>query len=123
MSNAVNPDIYSENESLRARVAELESQLLETPQSISSCFPFTPALIATLGLLLREEVIDVETFEADDHTPKNIKVTIHRLRKMLAPYKIDVRSRRSTGYWIADADKDRIRQMITDAVTTASGAV
>lgn len=123
MSNAITHDIQTENERLKARVAELEKQLLQGPQGMAACFPFTPALIATFGLLLREDVIDVDAFEADENTPKNIKVTIHRLRKLLAPYNIDIKSRRSTGYWIADADKARVRKMITEAVTTASGVV
>ena len=46
----------------------------------------------------------------------------YRLRKMLGPYKIDIKSRRLTGYWIDDADKERIREMITGAVTPVSDA-
>lgn len=122
MSNAVTSDIYSENERLRARVAELEHRLQQSPQGLVSRFRLPPSLLATLALLLQEQVIDADKFDADENTPKDIKVTIHRLRKMLAPHKIDIKSRRSTGYWIDDADKERIRDMITDAVS-ASDAV
>lgn len=124
MTNAITvTDVFEENDRLRARVAELEFRLQQSPQGLVSRFRLPPSLLATLALLLREPVIDIDKFEADENTPKDIKVTIHRLRKMLAPHKIDIKSRRSTGYWIDDADKERIKEMITDTVNTASDGV
>ena len=121
MDNIATVNIFEENERLRARIAELERQLQESPHALTH-FRLPPSLLATLSLLLREPVIDIDKFEADGNTPKNIKAAIHRLRKMLAPHKINIKSRRSTGYWIDDADKERIREMITGVVTPVSDA-
>jgi|GEM_PF-2088761 len=121
MDNIATVNIFEENERLRARIAELERQLQESPHALTH-FRLPLSLLATLSLLLREPVIDIDKFEADENTPKNIKAAIHRLRKMLAPHKINIKSRRSTDYWIDDADKERIREMITGVVTPVSDA-
>ena len=127
MDNAVINDVYTEyrteNEQLRARIAELETRLEQSPQGLLSRFRLPPSLLATLALLLKEPSVDADVFNADESTPKDIKVTIHRLREALKPYEIEIKSRRMTGYWIDDKDKERIRQMNTASGNTASGAV
>lgn len=45
---------------------------------------------------------------------------MHRLRKELQPFKISIKSRRHAGYWIDDADKERIKEMVTEKVSKAA---
>jgi hypothetical protein len=107
-----------EVDSLRARVAELEDNIKRLTK-----FRLSPALHATLELLLEQRLVDADIIVDRTGTTRDIKVTIHRLRRELAAFNIDVKTSRRVSYWLDDADKERIRELLaTDEVETASAA-
>ena len=110
----------NEVEALRARVAELEKLLNQKSSNYTSVFRMPPALSDLLGLLVAMPTINAEIVQEKMGITSDIKVTMHRLRKELQPFKISIKSRRHAGYWIDDADKERIKAMITEKVSEAA---
>lgn len=106
--------------SLRARVAELEKLLNQKSNDITSVFRMPPALSDLLGLLVAMPTINAEIVQEKIGITSDIKVTMHRLRKELQPFKISIKSRRHAGYWLDDADKERIKAMVTEKVSKAA---
>jgi hypothetical protein len=110
----------TEIETLRARIAELEKLLNQKSNDLTTVFRIPPALRDLLGLLVAMPTINAEIVQEKIGITSDIKVTMHRLRKELAPYKISIKSRRHAGYWLEDADKDRIKAMVTEKVSEAA---
>lgn len=100
------------------RIAALEAALgyNDTKQLISA-FRIPPTLANLLSLLISTPYVTAEEVEKKLGACKDLKVAICRLRKELAKYEIEIKSRRFSGYWIEDATKDRIRAMLTDKVS------
>lgn len=113
-------DEPNEIEKLRARVAELEKLLNQKSNDITSVFRMPPALSDLLGLLVAMPTINAEIVQEKIGITSDIKVTMHRLRKELQPFKISIKSRRHAGYWLDDADKERIKEMVTEKVSKAA---
>lgn len=105
----------SEIEALRARVATLESLLLQKNDDLQGVFKLPPMLTNLLGLLVSVPYVNTEIAEAQIGIVSNLKVTMHRLRAELKAHNIEVHSRKYAGYWLSDADKTRIREMLEDA--------
>jgi hypothetical protein len=110
----------NEIETLRARIAELEKLLNQKSSNYTSVFRMPPALSDLLGLLVAMPTINAEIVQDKMGITSDIKVTMHRLRKELQPFKISIKSRRHAGYWIDDADKERIKAMVTEKVSEAA---
>lgn len=104
----------SEVETLRARVATLESLLLQKNDRLQGAFKMPPMLTNLLGLLVSVPYVNTEIAEAQIGIVSNLKVTMHRLRMELKAHNIEVHSRKYAGYWLSDEDKARIREMIAD---------
>lgn len=113
-------DEPNEIDTLRVRVAELEKLLNQKSNDITSVFRMPPTLSDLLGLLVAMPTINAEIVQEKIGITSDIKVTMHRLRKELQPFKISIKSRRHAGYWIDDADKERIKEMVTEKVSKAA---
>jgi hypothetical protein len=116
MSNAAveeaSADAPSEVEHLRARVIELEKLLLQKSDELQAAFRMPPMLTNLLGLLVAMPYVDAKIAEERAGIVSNLKVTMHRLRMELKGHGIEIRSRKQAGYWLDDADKTRIRELI-----------
>jgi len=100
-------------EELRAaveRVHMLEAALWQRNNLIQSTFKLPPSLANVLGLLLSLPVVEIDLICR--HAGVGAKVAIHRLRRAIDPWGLEVRSRRRTGYWLDDIDKMKIREML-----------
>lgn len=117
MSEEVAP---SELETLRARVEQLEAALNQNSKQLAALFRLTPALSNLLGLLMSLPYVDAETVEKQVGLFTNLKVAICRLRKELEPHGITIKSRRFSGYWLEESDKQRIRSLLPAEVSAAA---
>lgn len=113
-------DQPTEIDKLRSRIAELETLLNQKNNDLSSVFRMPPALSDLLGLLIAMPTVNAEIVQERVGISSDIKVTMHRLRKELAPFQIKVKSRRHAGYWLEDQDKDRIKQMVAEKMGEAA---
>lgn len=104
----------SEVEVLRARVAELEGLLLQKNEPLQGFFKMPPMLTNLLGLLVTLPYVDAKIANEQAGIVSNLKVTVHRLRMELKPHNIVIHSRKYAGYWLADSDKARIRELIAE---------
>lgn len=107
-----------ENTLLRERVRELENALGQKSELLQNTFKLSPVLSNLLGLLLALPAVKAELV----HHRVGIacaKVSIHRLRKVLEPFGVDIKSQRMVGYWLTDEDKLKVRDIL---VATREGA-
>jgi hypothetical protein len=110
----------SEVELLRARVEQLEAALNQNSKQYTAAFRLTPSLGNVLGLLVALPYVDAETVQTRLELFTNLKVAICRLRKELAPHGVEIKSRRFSGYWLDDADKQKIKALTTYEVRDAA---
>ena len=120
-------DQSEEVEALRDRIRDLESALCQRNESLSNTFKLTPALNNMLGLLLSLPTVKSEVIHQRLGIASDAKVAMHRLRKELEAFGIEVHSKRLLGYWLDDETKARIKTMIAplqevSAVAPASEA-
>jgi hypothetical protein len=102
---------------LKARVRELEALLNQSHRSIESVFRLPPALSKLMGLLLAmPQVTEKNICEQLDIATVG-KVAIWRLRQVLQPHGIEIKSKRTVGWWFDDETKDRIRKILDGEVT------
>jgi hypothetical protein len=99
-----------ELEAAREIVRKLETELGQRHKSIGSVFKLPPSLVRVLDLLLMMPVVEPDLLYR--HAGIGAKVTMHRLRKALAAWDLNVRSRRRTGYYLDVADKAKVRAML-----------
>jgi len=71
----------------------------------------SPSLAQILILLIERQRVTVDDIESAGFAG-DARVQIHRLRKAMAEHEIDIHSSYRTGYWLADEDKDILRQAI-----------
>jgi DNA-binding response OmpR family regulator len=110
----------SEVEALRARIEQLEAALNQNSKQYTAKFRLTPSLANVLGLLVSLPYVDADTVQERLELFTNMKVAICRLRKELAPHGIEIKSRRFSGYWLDDADKQKIKALTTFEVKDAA---
>lgn len=102
---------------LRARVRDLEAALSQNDHSLALAFNLPPRLSDLLGLLLSLPVVSSEMIRQRLEIATDAKVAIHRLRKHISPYGIEIMGRRGFGYWISEETKEAIRSRVTCPVT------
>lgn len=109
-----NPDL----EILQARVQELEETLGLTAPNIAVVFRLPASLAKLLGLLVSVPNVTPEMVEAKLGIVSDCKCAIHRLRRYLDMYceqtgeqELQIRSRRTIGYWVDEPTKKRIRDL------------
>ena len=110
----------SEVEMLRARVSQLEAALNQKSKRMASAFNLTPSLSDLLGLLLSLPHVNSEVVQDQMGTFTSIKVAMCRLRKILAPHGVEIKSQRFGGYWLTEKDKIYIRSLLTEEVSAAA---
>lgn len=102
---------------LRARVQDLEAALRQNDHSLALAFDLPPKLSDLLGLLMSVSVATSETIRQRLEITTDTKVSIHRLRKHMAPYGVIIHNRRGFGYWLDDRTKEGILLQLTPEVT------
>lgn len=116
-----------EADALRARIRDLEAVLNQNNKTLAVTFKLTPSLNNLFGLLLSLPNVTPEMIQQRLEIATDAKVAIHRLRKHLTEFSIEIKGRRNLGYWLEQVDKDKIRRlaglvpevMVTPEVTLA----
>jgi hypothetical protein len=111
-----------ELERLQQRVKDLQIALGQSNDNLAVTFKLTPVLNNLMGLLLALPNVTPEMIRQRLEIAPDAKVAIHRLRKHLEPYGIDIKSRRNLGYWLEDETKLTIRRMLAEKLRAAAGA-
>lgn len=117
MSKPIDDD-DDEKAQLRARIRDLEAALGQSNENLAVTFRLTPVLNNLLGLLLSLPNVTSEMIRQRLEIATDAKVAIHRLRRHLEPWKIEIKSRRSLGYWLEDEDKEKIREAVAAKIGT-----
>ena len=117
MSKPIDDD-DDEKAQLRARIRDLEAALGQSNENLAVTFRLTPVLNNLLGLLLSLPNVTSEMIRQRLEIATDAKVAIHRLRRHLEPWKIEIKSRRSLGYWLEDEDKEKIREAVAARIGT-----
>jgi hypothetical protein len=114
----------SEVVALRARVQELEAALGLSNGNLGAIFHLPSSQARLLGLLLETQTVTPEMIQERLRIVTNAKMGIHRLRAYLKAWSsregvepIEIFGRRTLGWWLDDATKQRIRALITAQVT------
>lgn len=104
---------------LQTRIRDLELALGQRSEQLLATFRFPPVLNNLFGLLLNVPAVTQEMARQRLEITPEVKTAFFRLRKCLTEYceanKIDpivIHNRRNVGYWLEDADKLRIREML-----------
>jgi hypothetical protein len=111
-TTAARPSDDDEVTQLRTRVRDLELALGQRDDSLSATFRLTPVLNNLMGLLLSVPAVTPEMIRQRLEIAPDAKVAMHRLRKHMKDWDIEIHSRRNVGYWLEDEDKTRIRGLI-----------
>jgi hypothetical protein len=109
-----------EIERLRARVVHLETVLNQKSPAMVAKLNLTPALSDLLGLLISLPFVTAHNVQDQLAIFTNLKVGICRLRKILQPHGVEIKSRRFAGYWLSEKDKEYLRTLLTDEVSEAA---
>lgn len=109
-----------EVELLRARVICLEAALNQKHPVMVAKLNLTPALADLLGLLISLPFVTAHNVQNQLAIFTNMKVGICRLRKILQPHGVEIQSRRFSGYWLSQKDKDYLQALLTDEVSEAA---
>ena len=114
------PNHSDEYERLQQRVKDLELTLGQNNDNLAVTFKLTPVLNNLMGLLLSLPNVTPEIIRQRLEIAPDAKVAIHRLRKHLSPFGIEIKSRRNLGYWLEDETKLRVRQMLAEKIRAAT---
>jgi hypothetical protein len=99
-------------EQLHARIRELEDALGQHNKSLAVTFKLSKGLGNLLGVLMAQHSVTAQTIHQQLEIATDAKVAIHRLRHQMKPYGIEINARRGIGYWLDEATKARVREMI-----------
>jgi hypothetical protein len=107
-------------ETLRSRVAELESALGLKNETLTSLYKLTPAMTSLLGLLVELPIVHDEIIQERLKLAANAKVAVYRLRRQLEAHDIQIHSRRGSGWFLDEETKQRIQRDLTTEVMDAA---
>ena len=100
---------------LRARVSELEQVLnLTNSDKMATVFKLPPKLRSLFDLLMALDVVSADLIHRKLLIDTDAKVTVHRLRLHLDPWKLKIQSRRHIGYWFDEETKAKINKLVDD---------
>lgn len=114
-------DDSAEVDKLRLKVRDLELALGQSNDNLAVTFRLTPVLNNLLGLLLALPIVTPEMIRQRLEIAPDAKVAIHRLRKHLEPWAIEIGSRRNVGYWLEEDAKARIKSLIKGTEAAIAG--
>ncbi|HLL29016.1 MAG TPA: hypothetical protein VKT73_15370 [Xanthobacteraceae bacterium] len=106
-----------EIEVLRQQLRDLRAALNQNNQTIANTFRLSPAQNNLFGLLISLDTVTPEIIRQRLEIATDAKVAVHRLRRHLKEWEIQIHSRRNVGYWLDEETKEKIRGMITPQVT------
>lgn len=90
-------------------IRDLQAALNQSNDGLACAFRLAPASRNILGLLLAVPLVTGEMVQQRLGLASDAKVAMHRLKKALAPFNIEVKSQRHIGYWLDAETKERIR--------------
>ena len=99
----------------QARIKELELLVGIRQDDAMNVFRLAPSMRKLLALLMANEYVTADLIGTDIQS--DAKVAIHRLRALLEPWGIEIKSRRFVGYWLTAETKIHIKNLITPTVT------
>lgn len=111
--------VVEENERLREQVARLEAALFDVAY-IPVEFRLTPSEARILGCLMNRRLVTKDAIMAalyrdggkDEAEPKICDVFIHKVRRKLKPFGIDIVTVWGTGWSLTDEGRARLNSMI-----------
>jgi hypothetical protein len=107
------------SDALKDRIRELEKALGLKDEGLAA-FRLPPTLNDLFGLLLSVPQASPDLISQRLEISTCTKVAVHRLRHALKPWNIEIHSKRGIGYWIDEATKVRVREMVTSQVTAVA---
>jgi DNA-binding response OmpR family regulator len=75
-------------------------------------YGLSPGPARLLYLLINTDRVSVHQIEHEYGIAKDARVLVHRLRRLLAPHDIEIRSIRMTGYWMTDEHRRAVRSRL-----------
>ncbi|MGZ3672901.1 MAG: hypothetical protein ACXVCO_01205 [Ktedonobacterales bacterium] len=114
---------------MKARIQDLEAALGQKDHTLAITYKLSPTLSDLLGLLISVKVADPAMIQQRLEVVTDAKVAVHRLRKRMKHFGIEIHGRRLVGYWLDDETKERLRQraarvplqVVTSQVTYPAG--
>lgn len=100
-------------ERLRLRVRELEATL-GLINHTTGALELSPTSSRILALMMRLPYLTPEILRERLSIARDVKVSIHRLRKRLKPHGIEIKSKHSVGYWLEPEMKDKVRALTAE---------
>jgi len=101
-----------ENIILKARVRQLQKALMQDDRHLQHVFTLPPRLADFLGLLVAKEFVSRDLLQYEMNIVADAQVAVWRLRKLLTPQGIIVRTRRGLGWYLDDDTKKRVAEMM-----------
>jgi len=77
-------------------------------------FRLSPQQASLMLLLLSMEVVASQVIYERLSVGTEVRVAVHRLRKSLETYNINIEAKRGLGYWLTSETKAKIRQILAD---------
>ncbi len=74
-------------------------------------YDVTPVLAKLLYLMVVNDRVTTQDVEATG-VVGDVRVSIHRLRKIMSEHGIEVRSAYRAGYWLSDEDRAKLKEVL-----------
>ncbi len=98
------------------RIRDLEIILGQVDRGAAAAFKLSTSLSKLLGCLMETPNVTPEMIVDRLAIATDAKVAVHRLRDAMKPWQVDkkpiIQGRRGLGYWIDQADKDRLNIIV-----------
>lgn len=112
MASTTLVQIMSDMNELEARIRELEDALTLNHARYVKPFKLTQMQARILALLMVEPVVSSLALQQRVGMNTEAKVAINRLRQKLAPYEVEIKSKRFHGFWIEPEDKEKVEALL-----------
>lgn len=104
------------------RIRDLEAALKQKDRTLAVTFRLTPTLSDLFGLLVSLPNVTVEMMTQRLGITSEPKVAVSRLREKLKPWGVKIYNARHVGYWLAEEDKARVKQILTQGLEVSDDA-
>jgi hypothetical protein len=85
-------------------------------------FRLTALQAKLLIALVDSRRLTMENIEFDLGIATDAKVAIHRLRRRLSPYQVKIESIRDGGYWLTDAEREKVLGILQKSLAPLASA-
>ena len=101
-----------ENMILKARVRQLLKALHQDDQDLRVIFSLPPTLADFFGLLLAKKFVSRNLVQYEMNVVADAQVAVWRLRQILGPQGVVVRTRRGLGWFLDEETKQRVNALL-----------